>query len=63
MKDRSGVYAAIAMLSFVLMAISLGMAYANAGESGAGLKELAPSFGFGLFFLVNIVLSKRNGRR
>lgn len=63
MKDRSGVYAAIAMLSFALMAISLGMAYTNAGEGGVGLKELAPSLGFGLFFLVNIVLSKQNRRR
>ena len=42
MKDRSGVYAAIAVLSFIMMAVSLAWAYANAGEGGVGLGELLP---------------------
>ncbi len=63
MKDRSGVYAAIAVLSFVLMAASLAWAYANAGEGGVGFGELFPSIGLGFLFLVNIVLSKQNRRR
>lgn len=63
MKDRSGVYAFIAVLSFVMMAVSLAWAYMNAGEGGVGLGELLPSIGLGFLFLVNIVLSKQNGRR
>lgn len=63
MKDRSGVYAVIAVLSFILMAVSLAWAYANADEGGVGLAELGPSIGLGLLFLVNLVLSKQSGRR
>ncbi len=63
MKKRERVYAAIGALSFIAMAISLIMTYANAGESGVGLRELAPSLGLAFVFLVNVVLAKQNKRR
>ncbi|BAK44475.1 hypothetical protein [Eggerthella sp. YY7918] len=63
MKNRDGVYAAIAVASFVLMTGSLILTYSNAGEGGVGIGELVPSLGFALLFLVNLVLSRQNRRR
>ncbi len=63
MRNREWVYAVIAVLSFVAMAGGLVWTYANAGEAGVGLLELAPWLALGLLFLVNVVLAKQNKRR
>lgn len=63
MRNREWVYAVIGVLSFVFMMGGLVLAYANAGENGVGLRELAPSLGLALVFLVNVVLAKRNYRK
>lgn len=63
MRNKQGVFAAIGVISFVFMAGSLVLAYANAGEEGVGLAELAPSLALACVFLVNVVLAKQNYRR
>ena len=57
MQNRQWIFAVIGGLSFVLMTGSLVLAYANAGEEGVGIAELA------FVFLVNVVLAKQNRRR
>ena len=42
---------------------SLVLAYMNAGEGQLGPGEFVPAIGFGLLFLVNLVLAKQNKRR
>ncbi|MEG0015701.1 hypothetical protein [Gordonibacter sp.] len=63
MRNRQWIFAAIGALSFILMMGSLVITYMNAGEGGVGLRELAPSLGLALVFLVNVVLAKQNKRR
>lgn len=63
MRNRERVYAVIAVLSFAIMAGGLAWTYATAGESGVGLRELAPWLALGFLFLVNVVLAKQNRRR
>lgn len=63
MRNREWVYAVIAVLSFVLMTGSLVLAYMNAGEGQPELGDYVPAIGFGLLFLVNLVLAKQNRRR
>ena len=63
MQNRQWIFAAIGVLSFVLMTGSLVLTYMNAGEEGVGLAELGPSLALAFVFLVNVVLAKQNRRR
>ena len=63
MRNREWVYAAIAVLSFALMAGSLVLMYMNAGEGQPEFGDYVPAIMFGALFLVNLVLAKQNKRR
>lgn len=63
MRNREWVYAAIAVLSFVLMTGSLVLAFGKGGEGLSGARDFIPAIGSGALFLVNLVLAKQNRRR